>query len=102
MWNNIVAYPLALSFLPPVAQINNSRTIPDEFESGIEAYKTYLLSLAGQESSFSPTELLSIIDTFSGPLVTHLRDEIPTLLSLSRFGPSIPFLSLSETEMQKA
>jgi hypothetical protein len=74
----------------------------DEFESGIEAYKTYILSLKGAESTFSAPKLLSIIDRFSEPLLKHLSDEISTLEMLSRFGPSIPFLTLSEVEIRKA
>jgi hypothetical protein len=84
------------------SQIQNSYKRLDEFESGIEAYKTYLLSLKGAESTFSAAKLLSIIDGFSASLTKHLSDEIPTLEALSRFGSSVPFLTLSEVEMRKA
>jgi hypothetical protein len=88
--------------LPFIKLIQNLTILLDEFESGIEAYKTYLLSLKGAESTFSAAHLISIIDTFSGPLIKHLSDEIPTLEALSRFGTSIPFLTISEVEMRKA
>ncbi len=91
---------MLICFRPEVIQ--ELTYILDEFESGVEAFKTYLLSLKGAESTFSATKLVSIIDSFSGALVKHLSDEIPTLEALSRFGPSIPFLQLSEVEMRKA
>lgn len=90
---------LTATFISP---FRNSYERTDEFESGIEAYKTYILSLKGAESSFSASKLLSIIDSFSGSLIKHLSDEIPTLEALSRFGPSIPFLTLAEGEMRKS
>lgn len=78
-------------------------TYPAEaFEAGLEDYKAYLLSLHGQESKFLPTKLLSIIDKFAPALMAHLAEEIPTILSLSRFGSKVPLLKLSEVEMRKA
>ena len=68
----------------------------------MEDYKTYLLSLDGQEVEFSASKLLSIIDSFAPALMAHLAEEIPTILSLSRFGSEVPFLKLSEVEMRKA
>jgi len=92
---------LIASFELPIIYSNSYECL-DDFESGIEAYKTYLLSLKGAESTFSAPKLLSIIDTFSAPLMKHLSEEIPTLEALSRFGPSIPFLKISEVEMRKS
>jgi hypothetical protein len=75
---------------------------PEAFEAGLEDYKIYLLSLHGQENEFSAAKLLSIVDSFTPALMTHLAEEIPTILSLSRFGSKVPFLKLSEVEMRKA
>jgi hypothetical protein len=101
MLNNTVSY--IYSFYSSCLVEDNSvlTSVSDEFEPGIEAYKTYILSLKGKESTFSARKLLSIIDTFSEALMKHLADEIPTIEALSRFGPSVPFLSLSEVEMRK-
>lgn len=74
----------------------------EAFEAGLGDYKKYLLSLHGQENEFSAAKLISIIDSFSSALMSHLAEEIPTILSLSRFGSNIPFLKLSEVEMRKA
>jgi hypothetical protein len=74
----------------------------DAFEPGVEAFNQYLVSLQGNEQDFSPTKLLAIIDSFGPALATHLADEIPTLLALSRFGSKIPFTELSVNEMRKA
>ena len=76
--------------------------VVEAFEVGIEEYKNYLLSLHGHEEDFSAAKLISIIDSFSPALMTHLTEEIPAILSLSRFGSKIPFLKLSEVEMRKA
>jgi len=102
MWSNIVKHTFSLNnFLQITITSSNSYERLDEFESGIEAYKTYLLSLKGAESTFSAPRLLSIVDSFSASLIKHLSDEIPTLEALSRFGSSVPFLTLFE-EMRKA
>jgi hypothetical protein len=78
-------------------------TSPQEaFEAGLDDYKTYLLSLHGQENEFSAAKLMSIIDSFSPALMAHLAEEIPTILSLSRFGSKVPLLKLSKVEMRKA
>ena len=77
-------------------------SVLEAFEAGIEEYKNYLLALRGQENGFSSDKLNSIIDSFAPALMTHLTAEIPTILSLSRFGSKIPLLKLSEVEMRKA
>ena len=74
----------------------------ESFEVGLTEYKTYLLSLSGNERNFSAVTLLKLIDSFAPALMSHLREEIPSLLSLSRFGTKIPLLKLSEVEMRKA
>ncbi|KFY88129.1 hypothetical protein V498_06901 [Pseudogymnoascus sp. VKM F-4517 (FW-2822)] len=73
------------------------------FEAGVEAYNTYLQSLlATSTASFSGPELVSIIDSFAPALTTHLADEIPFLLSLRRYGDSLPLEKLVTAEFNKA
>jgi len=56
------------------------------FHSGFDAYASYLRSLSGRESAFSATTLISIMDSFRDALITHLNDEIPTILNLAQYG----------------
>jgi hypothetical protein len=78
---------------------NNLR---EAFEAGLGAYRDYLLFVLRNIEPFSGTKLNSIIDSFAPALLSHLKEEIPTILSLSRFGDKIPLLKLSEVEMRKA
>lgn len=66
----------------------------DAFHDGVEAFHTYLTSLAGKKHSFSGAELVRIIDTFSNALAHHLSDEITSMLELSRFGDRLPIVAL--------
>ena len=68
----------------------------DAFHGGVEAFNDYLTSLTGKEHTFSGAELVRIIDTFGAALAVHLADEIPSLLELSRFGDSLPLLTLGQ------
>jgi hypothetical protein len=72
------------------------------FHDGVEAFNTYLTSLAGKEHTFSGVELVRIIDTFSSALSQHLSDEIPSLLELSRFGDRLPLMALGRAEGKRA
>ena len=51
---------------------------------------------------FSGTHLNTIIDSFAPTLLEHLKDEIPTLLSLSRFGSQLRFLDGINLESKKS
>jgi len=70
----------------------------EAFHDGVEAFNIYLTSLAGKEQTFSGTELVRIIDTFSTSLAKHLSDEISCLTELSRFGDRLPLFTISQTE----
>ncbi|OBT86100.1 hypothetical protein VE02_05403 [Pseudogymnoascus sp. 03VT05] len=72
------------------------------FEAGIESYNIYLQSLLPTGTSFSAPKLLAIIDSFPPALTTHLAAEIPSLLSLRRYGDSLPLEKLVPVEFQKA
>jgi len=57
-----------------------------KFHDGMGLYHSYLTSLAGKEDQFDSKKLLEIIDGFSGPLYTHLTNEIGALLDLEKLG----------------
>jgi len=68
----------------------------------METYKEYLLSAQKDPATFSGTKLNSIIDTFGSMVCTHLEEEIPSLLELSRFGDKVPLEALMKTEGRKS
>ena len=68
----------------------------DAFLPGLEAYKTYLKTASSDPATFSTKDLTTIIDNFAPLLFEHLADEIPTLLSLSRFETKVPLLPMME------
>lgn len=72
------------------------------FEPGVEAFHAYLSSLAGRESDFSGTHLRKLIDAFAPALLQHLSDEIPSLLSLRKYGSSLPILEITSREGRAA
>lgn len=74
----------------------------DAFLPGLEAYKSYLDSCDADDGSFSGTHLTEIIDGFGSTLVAHLKDEIPTLLGLSKYGSKLPLLDMTNLESQKS
>lgn len=55
------------------------------FHDGLERFKNYLQE---KGTDFSSKELVSIMDSFSEPLYTHLKEEPPTIANLSRFNTS--------------
>lgn len=63
---------------------------------------SYLKSCTTDPSTFSGTHLNFLIDTFAPTLITHLSEEIPTLLALSRFGCTLPLLDMINLEAQKS
>jgi hypothetical protein len=73
---------------------------------GVESIRTYLHSLPSP-TSLSPTTLLSILDSFSAPLHSHLTSEPLSLAALSRFAPAFEaanttLVDVSLTEGKKA
>jgi hypothetical protein len=72
----------------------------DAFLPGLEAYKNYLDSCTTE--TFSGIDLTHLIDDFGSTLVTHLTDEIPTLLSLSSYGSKLPLLNMINLESKKS
>ena len=74
----------------------------EEFSPGLEEYKTYLLETKSNTATFSGSRLCEIIDSFAPILLTHLSEEIPTLLSLSKFGDKIAIEEIAEKEGKAA
>lgn len=72
----------------------------DDFEWPQLKNRVIMASLTGNRGSVPQSYLpcyaerasvgLSLIDAFAPTLCVHLTDGIPTLLSLSRFGSSLP------------
>ncbi len=56
------------------------------FHEGLEAFGDYTRDCAAGRKPFDGAHLVTIIDSFAGALTQHLRDEIPTLIGLRRFG----------------
>ena len=74
----------------------------EEFSPGLEEYKTYLLETKSNPATFSGSRLCEIIDSFAPILLTHLSEEIPSLLSLSKFGDAIAIEEIAEKEGKAA
>ncbi|KAH6663877.1 hypothetical protein B0J14DRAFT_661819 [Halenospora varia] len=71
------------------------------FLPGLEAYIAYLTSCKEGKGEFDGKKLNKIISTFAPTLHTHMSTEISTLVSLQRFGPTLPLLDLISTEAAK-
>ncbi|TVY87455.1 hypothetical protein LAWI1_G004210 [Lachnellula willkommii] len=70
------------------------------FQSGLDEFYNYLSSLSGKESSFNAAHLNNIIASFAPALCAHLAAEIPSLLSLSKYGTNLPIEDLWNKEGQ--
>jgi len=68
------------------------------FQEGLENYASYLRSLKGEESRFSGTFLIGIMDEFKDVLAEHLRDEIFTILNLARYEFQVDLVKLMDEE----
>ncbi|OAK94571.1 hypothetical protein IQ06DRAFT_363488 [Phaeosphaeriaceae sp. SRC1lsM3a] len=70
----------------------------DAFAAGFNEYKTYLTTVTAKPAEFDGNELIAIIDSFAPKMMEHLRNQIPRMLKLARFGDKIPMLEIIETE----
>ncbi|KAA8893695.1 hypothetical protein FN846DRAFT_1003962 [Sphaerosporella brunnea] len=68
------------------------------FSTGLSAFDTYLLT---PPSDFSGPRLVEIIDDFAPSLVTHLTEEIATLLALKEYRGSVDIVAIMEAEGEK-
>jgi hypothetical protein len=76
--------------------------VPDAVLPALTVYCTYLKHCTVNADSFSGTHLNKLIDDFAPVLVEHLSKEIPSLLSLSRFGPKLPLLNMIDRECKRS
>ncbi|KAH6999203.1 hemerythrin HHE cation binding domain-containing protein [Ilyonectria sp. MPI-CAGE-AT-0026] len=56
------------------------------FRDGLQSFKTYMEDCVAGKQTFEGNKVVGIIDEFGKVLVTHLTDEIPTLLQLREVG----------------
>lgn len=56
------------------------------FGDGLQRFKTYMEDCVAGKQKFEGNKVVGIIDEFGEVLVTHLTDEIPTLLQLREVG----------------
>lgn len=75
---------------------------PVSFQTGLDAFKTYLESLTGNEKSFDASHLNEIINTFEPALHSHLQTEIQDLLALEKYGDNLPIKKLWDKEGKHA
>lgn len=74
------------------------------FHAGLKSFNNYLSSLQSP-TDLKPTQLLSIMDSFSQPLHSHLASEPQAILALSRFAsPERQFdlIKIEQEEGKKA
>lgn len=78
-------------FFPAIEEYTGVKGIMDAnvkqhhaFEEGLKSFGEYVYSVKAEE--YDSKVLGGILDSFVEPLVTHLRDEIPTLLGLEKYG----------------
>ena len=72
--------------------------LPEALLPGLRAYKSYLDRCTVDPTIFSGAHLRQLIDNFGSNLVTHLSDEIPTLISLTPHGSKLPLLQMINNE----
>jgi len=68
---------------------------------GVESLRSYLRSLSSP-AALVPSKLLSILDSFSAPLHSHLASEPQTLAGLSRFAPAFEAANTTLVEVSLA
>ncbi|CAI6340665.1 unnamed protein product [Periconia digitata] len=95
----------AESIIPTVEAKCGEQGVLDEdlkeheaFAVGFDEYKTYLATMAAKPGEFDGKKLTSIVDSFAPKMMEHLRNQIPRMLELARFGEKIPMLEIIETE----
>jgi hypothetical protein len=69
-----------------------------DFHSGFEEWGKWLGELRAGTGKFDGAKCRQMMDAFVGPLSTHLHDEIPTILSLARFGDKVDLKALCKAE----
>lgn len=64
------------------------------FHHGLEQYNAYITACLKDSNSekYDSNKLVGIIDTFGSSLVTHLTEEIATILNLAAYGDKMTLL----------
>ena len=73
----------------------------EAFHEPLDAFNNYLEELKKNPTALDATKLIALINAFAPTLITHLNDEIPTLLELGRRFPNVPIKQLDEAHAKK-
>ncbi|KAL2132263.1 hypothetical protein VTI74DRAFT_4003 [Chaetomium olivicolor] len=76
-------------FFPIVEKLTGIKGIMDinieqhrSFHDGVDGFKAYAEAVLADKEKFDGAKVVGMIDAFGPPLMKHLGDEIPTILSL--------------------
>jgi hemerythrin-like domain-containing protein len=96
-------------FFPEIERLSGEKGLMDgnvkqheAFHSGFHAWGEWLASLREGKEEYSGAKCRALLDAFVTPLSVHLADEIPSLLSLAKYGSEkLPIRRLMEAEGEK-
>lgn len=95
-------------FFPELERMTGEKGIMDgnvkqheAFHDGFEAWGNWIKNLKAGNGVFESRRCIELMDAFLIPLATHLADEIPTLLGLSKFGDKLDLKALLKAEADK-
>jgi hemerythrin-like domain-containing protein len=95
-------------FFPEIEKATGQKGLMDvnvkqheAFHSGFHAWGAWISDLDCGKKQFDGKLCVELMDRFLQPLATHLADEIPTLLSLSKYGNKLDLVGLSKAEGDK-
>lgn len=55
------------------------------FTDGMESLKLYVSEVMEEKAAYNCKKLIQLLNTFASPLVSHLNDEIQTILELDNY-----------------
>ena len=80
-------------FFPEVERISGEKGVMETnrkqhaaFHHGLDVFVAYVREVIADPAKYDGARVVSLIDGFGRLLTTHLNDEIPTILSLRKFG----------------
>ncbi|PKS08181.1 hypothetical protein jhhlp_005457 [Lomentospora prolificans] len=97
-------------FFPGIERLTGKKGIMDVnieqhdmFHSQMDDFSDYIKACIAGTNKFSRDEVVTRLDSFAKTLVTHLNDEIPTLLGLREYGDEKmqPILAVIEEEVKE-
>ncbi|KAJ4288866.1 hypothetical protein N0V88_007196 [Collariella sp. IMI 366227] len=97
-------------FFPTVERLTGVKGIMDAnieqhkaFHDGLDKFKTYADSVVAGKEKFDGGKVVEMVDAFGPVLMTHLGEEIPTILGLRKYADRLEELPrLFEEEGEKA